>query len=237
MPLAPGMIRDPIVEFLVVVGSSDASAQEIMAAVQARLGAVPPSSVRSYLNLNTPTTFERTARGRYRLSAAQADATMPAEARTTTIGKACLHNADCFDWLARQPPASVHAIVSDPPYGVVEYTEKETAKLRAGKGGVWRVPPSFDGHQRAPLPRFTVLTDDDRRKLFVFFKRLGFQVARVAVPGANVVIASNPLLAHIVGFARAEAGLELRGYVARQVMTMRGGAAPRTPTRSSKAYR
>ena len=118
-------------------------------------------------------------------------------------------------------------MVTDPPYGVVEFTQKETAKLRAGKGGVWRIPPSFDGHQRAPLPRFTVLTPEDRRQLFVFFKRFGGLVARVAVPGANVMIASNPLLAHIVGTAMAEAGLELRGYIARQVMTMRGGDRPK----------
>ena len=88
MSVAPGVIRDSIVEFLGVVGRGDASAQEIMAAVQTRLGAVAPSSVRSYLNLNTPTTFERTARGRYRPNAAQTDATAPAEVSTATVGKA-----------------------------------------------------------------------------------------------------------------------------------------------------
>jgi hypothetical protein len=56
----------------------------------------------------------------------------------------------------------VHAVVTDPPYGVVEYSDKEVQKLRSGKGGVWRVPPSFDGTKRSPLPRFTVLTDDER---------------------------------------------------------------------------
>lgn len=118
-------------------------------------------------------------------------------------------------------------MVTDPPYGLVEYTAKETAKLRAGKGGVWRIPPSFDGHQRSPLPRFTVLTDTDRQALHAFFKRFGTLVARVAVPGANIVIASNPLLAHIVSEAMGQAGLELRGYIARQVMTMRGGDRPK----------
>lgn len=199
-----------------------------MAAVRSRVGAVSPSSVRSYLNLNTPAVFERTTRGRYRLAGnghGRNDDTPGL--RTTDVGQARLHHANCFEWLATQPPASVHAVVTDPPYGVVEYTEKETTKLRAGKGGVWRIPPSFDGHQRAPLPRFTVLTAEDRRQLFLFFKRFGVLVARVAVPGANVVVASNPLLAHIVGTAMAEAGLELRGYIARQVMTMRGGDRPK----------
>lgn len=231
MTLAPGVIRDSIVDFLSGIGG-DASTDEIMTAVQSKLGEVAPSSVRSYLNLNTPKTFERTSRGRYRLNHHGhlhqiVKGTPSKEAAAYVVDKASLYHADCFDWLSQQPPASVHAVVTDPPYGLVEYTAKETAKLRAGKGGVWRIPPSFDGHQRAPLPRFTVLTDEDRRDLHDFFKRLALLITRVAVPGANVVVASNPLLAHIVGGAMSEAGLELRGYIARQVMTMRGGDRPK----------
>ena len=203
-----------------------------MAAVKSRLGDVPPSSIRSYLNLNTPKTFQRTDRGRYRLNF---DGHMDvlekglaaAKIRPAKIGKARLYHADCFDWLAQQPPSSIHAVVTDPPYGLVEYSAKETAKLRAGKGGVWRIPPSFDGHKRAPLPRFTILTDADRRELHDFFKRLALLLSRVTVPGANIVVASNPLLAHIVSDAMADSGLELRGYIVRQVMTMRGGDRPK----------
>jgi DNA modification methylase len=232
MSLAPGVIRDSIVDYLSIIGA-DASTDEILNAVKVRLGDVAPSSVRSYLNLNTPRTFERTARGRYRLNVkghmqVLANGTPSDRAWPVMLDKARIYHADCFNWLAQQPPASIHAVVTDPPYGLVEYTAKETAKLRAGnKGGVWRIPPSFDGHQRAPLPRFTVLNDADRRELHDFFKRLAVLISRVAVPGANVVVASNPLLAHIVGGAMAEAGLELRGYIARQVMTMRGGDRPK----------
>lgn len=228
MPLAPGVIRDSILSYLSAV-SGDASVDEIMAAVCNHVGTVPSSSVRSYLNLNTPQTFERTRRGRYRLrvNGCGLNGHAVAETKLITVGRAQLHHADCFEWLAQQPAASVHAVVTDPPYGLVEYTAKETAKLRSGKGGVWRIPPSFDGHQRSPLPRFTVLSDEDRRGLFTFFKRLGLLIMRVAVPGANVVIASNPLLSHIVGAAMIDAGLELRGYIARQVMTMRGGDRPK----------
>ena len=228
MSLAPGIIRDSIVDFLSAVDGA-ASTSEIMSAVRSQVGDVPASSVRSYLNLNTPTAFERTKRGHYRLQATPAPmANEPPETKPIEIGKARLYQADCFEWLARQPPASVQAVVMDPPYGLVEYTPKETAKLRAGKGGgVWRMPPSFDGHQRAPLPRFTTLKDEDRRQMHVFFKRLAVMLARVAVPGANIVVASNPLLAHIVGGAMSETGLELRGYIARQVMTMRGGDRPK----------
>ena len=33
-----------------------------------------------------------------------------------------LYHIDAFDWLASAPPASIHAVVTDPPYGAVEYT-------------------------------------------------------------------------------------------------------------------
>lgn len=228
MSLAPGVIRDSIIEYLTMVGG-DASTDEILSAVTRTVGVVPTSSVRSYLSLNTPHTFERVGRGRYRLqSAALLDHRRNAVHKTVQIGRARLHQDDCFDWLSGQKPRSIHAVVTDPPYGLVEYTAKETEKLRSGnKGGIWRVPPSFDGHQRSPLPRFTVLTDADRQALHAFFKRFGMLVAKVVVPGANIVIASNPLLAHIVSEAMGQAGLELRGYIARQVMTMRGGDRPK----------
>jgi DNA modification methylase len=138
-----------------------------------------------------------------------------------------LFQADCFDWLVQREPESIHAVVTDPPYGLVEYTAKEQGKLRNGKGGVWRIPPSFDGHQRAPVPRFTVLNARDRNELHGFFFRLGILLARVTVPGANIVVASNPLLSHIVASAMSEAGLELRGYLARLTMTLRGGDRPK----------
>ena len=227
MSLAPGIIRDSIIDFLSAL-SGEASTREILDAVKTRVGDVPASSIRSYLNLNTPKTFERTGRGRYRLKLGEHEKRHAIlAAKPLRIDKAQLYHADCFEWLARQEPNSIHAVVTDPPYGLVEYTTKEKEKLRNGKGGIWRIPPSFDGHQRSPLPRFTVLDEDNRRELHGFFKRFGLLVARVAVPGANIVVASNPLLAHIVAGALAEAGLELRGYIARQVMTMRGGDRPK----------
>ncbi|CAA0093332.1 Uncharacterised protein [Starkeya nomas] len=138
-----------------------------------------------------------------------------------------LYQADCFEWLERQPEQSVHAVVTDPPYGLIEYSSEEQVKLLEGRGGIWRVPPSFDGHRRAPLPRFTVLRQRDHDELRHFFQRLGALLRRAAVPGANVIVASNPLLAHIVAAAMVEGGLELRGYIARLVMTMRGGDRPK----------
>jgi len=161
MPVAPGSIRDAIGDALAALGG-EASLAEIGGAVSARLGAVPPSSVRSYLRLNVPEIFVRTGRGRYRLSGGVEALSAVRFRPVFRVGQAALYHADCFEWLAQQEAASIHAVVTDPPYGLVEYSAKEQDKLRAGKGGVWRVPPSFDGHRRAPLPRFTVLTVDDR---------------------------------------------------------------------------
>jgi site-specific DNA-methyltransferase (adenine-specific) len=231
----PGSIRDSVISYLAAV-EGDASTAEIMSAVTTQLGEVAPSSVRSYLNLNVPEIFERTGRGRYRLKAngrLNGDeknghkngcaALLPA----VSVNKAKLFHADCFDWLAAQEPCSIHAVVADPPYGLVEYSERELIKLRNGKGGVWRIPPSFDGCMRSPLPRFTVLDDEHRQALYAFFKRFGLLLTRATVPGANVVIASNPLLAHIVASAMSDAGLELRGNIIRLTMTMRGGDRPK----------
>src|SRR5271170_2070027 len=72
------------------------------------------------------------------------------EARFT--GRSLLLKADCFEWLKRVPENSLHAIVTDPPYGVKEYDFDQLEKRANGNGGIWRIPPSFDGHVRSPLP-------------------------------------------------------------------------------------
>src|SRR6202521_5901868 len=122
-----------------------------------------------------------------RLRAARGSAENVATGATYSIGRATLVHADCFDWLRVCSPRSIHAVVTDPPYGLLEYSPQEQAKLRIGRGGVWRIPPSFDGHKRSPLPRFTVLDDGDRSELFAFFKKFAELLSRVLVPGANVV--------------------------------------------------
>jgi DNA modification methylase len=99
--------------------------------------------------------------------------------------------------------------------------------MREGKGGVWRIPPSFDGRVRSPLPRFTTLTDEQREHLRSFFFVWGRLLFPKLVPGANVLVAANPLLSSIVSSALADAGLENRGAIIRLVMTMRGGDRPK----------
>ncbi len=229
MARAPGSVRDAILGYL-SDADWEASLAEIRQAVVAKLGEVSSSSVRSYMNLNTPDVFERTGRGTYRLKKNPVNRHERVTA-SATAAKSIILNVDCFEWLAQCKPSSIHAVITDPPYGLVEYTEIEQGKLRNGRGGVWRIPPSFDGHKRAPLPRFTVLDDDDRRELYDFFKRFAALLTRATVPGANVVVASNPLLSHIVASAMSEGGLELRGYICRLTMTMRGGDRPKNAHR------
>ncbi|PVE58714.1 DNA-methyltransferase [Microbacterium testaceum] len=138
-----------------------------------------------------------------------------------------LFHADSLDWLSAQPDNSLHACVTDPPYGLVEYTPMQLAKLRAGKGGTWRIPPSFDGNKRSPLPRFTTLTAPELDQLERFFTTLGERLLPKLVPGAHVVVAANPLVSHLVSYSLGKAGLERRGEIVRLVTTMRGGDRPK----------
>jgi len=109
----------------------------------------------------------------------------------------------------------------------VEYTPRELEKMRNGRGGVWRIPPSFDGCQRKPLPRFTVLDSHDRTRLRAFFKQLAERLLPILVPGAHVFIATNPLVSYLVYEPFINAGFEKRGEIIRVVYTLRGGDRPK----------
>ncbi|MDA8240810.1 MAG: DNA methyltransferase [Nitrospiraceae bacterium] len=229
---APGRVRDAILQVM-SLSSHPLSARQIAERVTKVIGQTPTSSVRSYLRLNTPNLFVREERGVYRVRAEfiggiQLD--LAAQGRwkePVLVGASTLFHADCFDWLERRDDNSIHAVVTDPPYGLHEYTPEQQLKLRNRKGGVWRIPPSFDGHLRSPLPRFTTLTDMQREELRSFFFVWARLLLPRLVPGANVVVASNPLLSFIVSGALADAGLERRGEIIRLVMTMRGGDRPK----------
>src|SRR5713226_5989861 len=142
-----------------------------------------------------------------------------------------IHLSDAFTWLEAREENSIHAIVTDPPYGLKEYTDIEKTKLRNGRGGVWRIPPSFDGCKRSPLPRFTILNNTDIAALRSFFARFAKQAVRVLVPGGHIMIASNPLLSQFVYMSLMAAGLEKRGEIIRLVQTLRGGDRPKNAHR------
>ena len=138
-----------------------------------------------------------------------------------------IHNINAFEWMKQQPLNSIHAVVTDPPYGLLEYTEKELDKMKRGRGGVWRLPPSFDGAKRRPLPRFTVLTGKDKLALRRFFTDFAEAAYPILVPGAHVFIATNPLVSHLVYSPFVEVGFEPRGEIIRVVHRLRGGDRPK----------
>ena len=227
----PGEVRDAVLATLRAYPDG-VSVRDIVVHVRRILGEdLADSSIRSYLRLNTPETIRRLDRGRYQLAVfpekSEPSAAAVASFPQVVHGNATVLHGDCLDWLRSRAPESVHAVVTDPPYGLVEYSAKEQSKLRAGKGGVWRLPPSFDGAQRSPLPRFTVLSPSDRDDLAEFFAAWATLLAPALVPGANVLVATNPLLSYIVSGALAQAGLERRGEIIRLVTTMRGGDRPK----------
>lgn len=227
----PGHVRDAIIQVL-SRSSKALPVREIEEEVAQLIGLTPTSSVRSYLRLNTPKYFVRERRGVYGVRSAGIPAMQrefPKERGRdpVSIGNARLYHADCFDWLEQQDDNTIHAVVTDPPYGLQEYSPEQQTKLRNGKGGVWRIPPSFDGHARSPLPRFTTLTDRQLDELKAFFYVWASLLLSKLVPGAHVVVASNPLLSYVVASALADAGLERRGEIIRLVMTMRGGDRPK----------
>jgi site-specific DNA-methyltransferase (adenine-specific) len=84
---------------------------------------------------------------------------------SVAVGNSRIIRADCFEWLGQIPANSLHAIVTDPPYGVKEYNFDQIKKRANRNGGVWRIPPSFDGHIRSPLPRFTAFTPSELKSV------------------------------------------------------------------------
>ena len=143
------------------------------------------------------------------------------------LGKATIVHADCLEWLGRIPAESIHGIVTDPPYGVKEYEFDQIEKRANGNGGIWRIPPSFDGSIRQPLPRFTALNDRERKQLYRFFSEWAKATSHALLPGGHVILACNSFLAQLVYSALVEGGLEFRGQIIRIVRTLRGGDRPK----------
>jgi site-specific DNA-methyltransferase (adenine-specific) len=143
------------------------------------------------------------------------------------FGRSVLLHADAFDWLSRLPAESLDGMVLDPPYGVEEYEVKQLEQMLSGGPGIWRIPPSFDGCTRAPLPRFTALDEKQRATLRVYFRDFAALALPALKPGAHVMIAGNSFLSQLVFGAVTEGGLEFRTEIIRLVQTLRGGDKPK----------
>lgn len=154
-------------------------------------------------------------------------ANMALDYKARRIGQSLIVHADCLEWFSRLSENSIHGIVTDPPYGVKEYEVDQLEKRSARSGGIWRIPPSFDGAERAPLPRFTALNDKERHEIEEFFHHWAELVVRVLRPGGHVFLATNAYLSQLVYAALIRGGLEFRGEVIRLVRTLRGGDRPK----------
>ena len=133
---------------------------------------------------------------------------------------------DCMEWLRLRHERSIQAVVTDPPYGLVEYSAKQQQKLRNGRGGVRACRRRSTESSRSPLPCFTTLTAADLGELEKFFFRWGCLLRRGWCRCAHVFVASNPLISYAVAGSRP-AGLRRRGEIIRLVMTLRGGDRPK----------
>lgn len=138
-----------------------------------------------------------------------------------------LHHQNSFEWLKQQPKHSIEAVCTDPPFGIVEFLPHEMEKMRSGKGGVWRLPPTIGGSKRAPLPRFTTLNQKDLKHVYQYFKEFGDCLLPVLTPGAHVLVAGTPMLQHLVQRGMADAGFEVRGAIMRLYRGFRGGDRPK----------
>lgn len=134
---------------------------------------------------------------------------------------------NCFEWLADQPANTYHAVLTDPPYSVVDFSTKEIEKMREGTGGIWRIPMQIGGSVRRPQPRFTVLTPEQKRQVYTYFHDWGCVLKPVLVPGAHVLMATNVLLSSRVQTAMEDAGFEYRGQILRLYRPFRGGDRPK----------
>jgi site-specific DNA-methyltransferase (adenine-specific) len=123
----PGEVRDAILSVL-TARPAGAPLHTIEQQVADLIGHAARSSVRSYLRLNTPATFIRTARGYYGLKVTtRVRVNKAAESRldywrSFSFGKSLVLEADCLNWLREQQPNTIHAVVTDPPYGLFEYS-------------------------------------------------------------------------------------------------------------------
>jgi site-specific DNA-methyltransferase (adenine-specific) len=64
---------------------------------------------------------------------------LPNNYLTFQFGNAIGLHGDCLEVLGRLPSNSIHAVVTDPPYGVKEYDFDQLEKRSNGNGGIMLV--------------------------------------------------------------------------------------------------
>jgi site-specific DNA-methyltransferase (adenine-specific) len=71
------------------------------------------------------------------------------------------------------------------------------------------------------------LSHEEHNELRQFFLKFAQRALRVLVPGGHLMIATNPLLSHLVYLPLMQSGFEKRGEIIRLVQTLRGGDRPK----------
>ncbi len=138
-----------------------------------------------------------------------------------------LIRGDCFEEIKLLENNSIHAVITDPPYGSIEFRPDQIEKMRSGKGGIWRLPPSFDSSTRKPLPRFSNLTPKEKIGIQDYFEKFAKILLPKVVPGGHIVISTQVLLSSRVQIGIENGGFEFRGQIIRVYKTMRGGDRPK----------
>ncbi len=117
-----------------------------------------------------------------------------------------LHNTDALSALADIPDASVHLVVTDPPYfidGMGSDWDAQKLGARAARAGIVGAMPTgmkFDPNQG--------------RKLQEFLTPIATECLRVLVPGGFAISFSQGRLVHRMGVAFEDAGFEIRDLFA-----------------------
>ena len=138
----------------------------------------------------------------------EAEEGQPAEgslSRSPDSPPADLRRGDCLDLLPGLDAASVHLVVTDPPY----FLDGLDAGWRNGRGGAKRATGTVGG-----LPVGMRFDPRQGAALQGFIARAGVAMFRVMKPGAFAVVFSQPRLAHRMAVGLEDAGFEIRDLYA-----------------------
>lgn len=119
--------------------------------------------------------------------------------------RALIHHAPCLDLMAGLPDASVHLIVTDPPYFIDgmgagwDHQRLAGSRGRAGVVGGMPVGMRFDRQQSYDLQRF--------------MEPVAAEMFRVIKPGGFCVSFSQGRLIHRMAVAMEDAGFEIRDLI------------------------
>jgi DNA modification methylase len=124
-----------------------------------------------------------------------------------------VHAGDCLDVLAALPEASVHAVVTDPPYGL-EFMGKEWDNFRPSGA---RFRTRVDGRTNPVVGKSVTTTPESYvagEPFQVWCTRWATECLRVLKPGGHMLAFGGSRTWHRLAAAVEDAGFELRDSIA-----------------------